>query len=142
MDPKNDQKLPLFVGDKVINTSNNYEIGVMNGDIGTIVAERDGFLVEFDGVQKKYKEEDLASLEPAYAVTVHKAQGSEYPSVILPVAKSHIHMLGRNLIYTGLTRGKRCVVAAGSIEAFNSGIGAAWKDFRYSVLPCFFEQPV
>lgn len=141
-DPKNDQKLPLFVGDKVINTSNNYEIGVMNGDIGTIVAERDGFLVEFDGVQKKYKEEYLDSLEPAYAVTVHKAQGSEYPSVILPVVKSHNHMLGRNLIYTGLTRGKRCVVAAGSIEAFNSGIGAAWKDFRYSVLPCFFEQPV
>jgi exodeoxyribonuclease V alpha subunit len=99
--------------DKVMQTDNDYEKEVFNGDIGFVAATdpRAGTLtVSFDGRLVTYTAEDLDSLVPAYATTIHKAQGSEYPAVVVMLGGAHYPMLARNLIYTALTRGKRIVV--------------------------------
>ena len=77
---------------------------------------------------------ELKNLEPAYTVSVHKSQGSEFPAVIIPVARSHAFMLGRNLLYTAITRGKDKVVMVGDRKAFEDGINAKHKGFRYTML--------
>ena len=126
---------PLFHGDKVIQTVNNYELGVMNGDIGRILNRKNKIVVNFGGKEVEYDSGNSRALEPAYAITVHKSQGSEYPAVIIPTSKTHMHMLGRNLLYTAITRGKEKVLIVGNREVYRAGIGAAWKDFRYTILP-------
>ena len=125
----------LYRGDKVIQTKNNYEKGVMNGDTGFIAGKKgDDFKLIFDGRRVDYSLEDLNSVQLAYAISIHKSQGSEYPAVIVPISKQHQHMLGRNLIYTAITRGRERVVVAGDKGTFSYGIGAEWKEFRYSLL--------
>jgi exodeoxyribonuclease V alpha subunit len=106
------------VGDKVMQTKNNYELGVLNGDIGIITDiahDVDGKLswlvVDFEGESVKYEEaEDWMDLQLSYACTVHKMQGSEFPMIILVLHTSAYMMLQRNLVYTGMTRGKKVVV--------------------------------
>ena len=110
------------VGDRVIHRRNNYELNVFNGDIGRITAIDNTELrleVSFfpDGRQVGYSRDQIAELELAYAITVHKAQGSEFDVVILPVLGQHFRMLFRNLLYTGLTRGRRLAVLVGSRQA-------------------------
>lgn len=108
------------IGDKVMQTRNNYEKNVFNGDIGTIVsgAGKDCVLsVDFDGRKADYSDAEVDELTPAYAVTVHKSQGSEFPIVIIPVVMSHRIMLQRNLIYTAITRAKRICVLVGQKNA-------------------------
>ena len=103
--------------DKVMQKRNNYDKGVFNGDIGIISAidtEERELTVLFDGETAKYDISELDELSLSYATTIHKAQGSEYPIVVLPVLMTHYVMLQRNLIYTGITRAKKLLVVIGS----------------------------
>jgi exodeoxyribonuclease V alpha subunit len=107
-------------GDKVIQTVNNYDKDVFNGDIGQVVQvdlEEGVVAVEFDGRQVTYEFGELDEVALAYTATVHKSQGSEYPAVVIPLATQHYPMLERNLLYTGVTRGKRLVVLIGQPRA-------------------------
>lgn len=107
-------------GDKVMQIENDYDKDVFNGDIGYIEAVDvdDGELVvDFDGRSVAYMFGELDTLVPAYAATIHKSQGSEYPAVVIPVMTQHFTMLQRNLIYTGITRGKKLVVLVGQAKA-------------------------
>jgi exodeoxyribonuclease V alpha subunit len=99
---------------------NDYDKKVYNGDIGYIVdvAPDDGELTaSFDGRSITYGFGELDTLVPAYAATIHKSQGSEYPAVVIPVLTQHYAMLQRNLLYTGITRGKRLVVLVSQKKA-------------------------
>jgi exodeoxyribonuclease V alpha subunit len=108
-------------GDKVIQLRNNYDKDVFNGDIGLVVGgdgEAGELQVEFDGQRHAYTRADIGELALAYAITIHKSQGSEYPVVIVPLLKQHFLMLQRNLIYTAITRGKRRVYIVGDPAAY------------------------
>jgi exodeoxyribonuclease V alpha subunit len=110
------------VGDRVIHRRNNYDLGVFNGDIG-VIKEIDNeeltCAVSFfpDGRTVEYKRDDIPELDLAYAITIHKSQGSEFGAVIIPVLTQHFKMLFRNLIYTGLTRAKELAVFVGTRKA-------------------------
>jgi exodeoxyribonuclease V alpha subunit len=107
-------------GDKVMQIENDYDKEVYNGDIGYIVdvdPEVGELVASFDGRSVTYGFGELDTLVPAYAATIHKSQGSEYPAVIIPVLTQHYAMLQRNLLYTGITRGKRLVVLVGQRKA-------------------------
>uniref|UniRef100_Q3ASB3 ATP-dependent RecD2 DNA helicase n=1 Tax=Chlorobium chlorochromatii (strain CaD3) TaxID=340177 RepID=Q3ASB3_CHLCH len=107
-------------GDKVIQMVNNYDKEVFNGDIGHIsaVEREDGaVLVDFDGTLVSYEFGELDELSLAYATSIHKSQGSEYPAVVIPLAMQHYNLLERNLIYTAVTRGKKLVVIIGETRA-------------------------
>src|SRR4030095_5090976 len=118
LNPAGDRKVERFgwtfaSGDKVMQIENDYEKEVYNGDIGYIndVDPNAGEIVaSFDGRPVTYGFGELDMMVPAYAATIHKSQGSEYPAVIIPVLTQHYAMLQRNLLYTGVTRGKRLVV--------------------------------
>jgi len=106
--------------DKVMQIRNDYDKDVFNGDIGTIVRvdlEDSELSVNFDGREVKYDVSELDELVLAYATTIHKAQGSEYPIVVMPFSMSHYVMLQRNLLYTGVTRAKRVLVLIGDKRA-------------------------
>jgi exodeoxyribonuclease V alpha subunit len=103
-------------GDEVMQIENDYDNEVYNGDIGYIDdvdANAGEVAVSFDGRSVTYGFGELDMLVPAYAATIHKSQGSEYPAVVIPVLTQHYAMLQRNLLYTGVTRGKRLVVLVG-----------------------------
>ena len=107
-------------GDKVIQTVNNYDKDVFNGDIGRVAQidlEEGQVEIDFDGRTVTYDVGELDEVALAYAATVHKSQGSEYPAVVLPIATQHYPMLARNLLYTGVTRGKQLVVVIGQPRA-------------------------
>ena len=108
---------PLLKGDKIIQTRNNYDLGVMNGTVGFVRdVQPDGTLViDFDGetVEIEKSSENLRDIQLAYALTCHKAQGSEYPCAIVIVHKSHSFMHHRNLFYTGVTRARRTAIILG-----------------------------
>ena len=99
---------------------NDYDKDVFNGDIGYVLGVNtdDGELsVDFDGRAVRYLFGELDTLVPAYAATIHKSQGSEYPAVVIPVMTQHYAMLQRNLLYTGVTRGRKLVVLVGQAKA-------------------------
>jgi exodeoxyribonuclease V alpha subunit len=107
-------------GDRVLQLRNNYDTGVYNGDLGRIAAidpSEQSVAVQVDDREVSYDFSDLDELALAYAVTVHKSQGSEYPAVIVPVHTTHYPMLQRNLLYTAITRAKRLLVLVGSRKA-------------------------
>ena len=108
------------VGDRVLQTVNNYDKDVFNGDLGWVtgvdhVAGR--VAVSFDETDVDYDFSELDELQPSFAMTVHRAQGSEFPAVVIPVLTQHYPMLQRNLLYTAITRGRRLVVVVGSRKA-------------------------
>jgi len=108
------------VGDKVMQITNNYDKDIFNGDIGWIARinqEDREMVIDFDGRLLTYDYSDLDELVLAYAISVHKSQGSEYPAVVLPVSTQHYLLLQRNLIYTGITRAKKLVVLVGTKKA-------------------------
>ena len=125
LNPAGDRKVERFgwtfaPGDKVMQIENDYDKEVYNGDIGYIddVDPDAGEIVaSFDGRSVTYGFGELDMLVPAYAATIHKSQGSEYPAVVIPMLTQHYAMLQRNLLYTGLTRGKRLVVLVGQKKA-------------------------
>ncbi len=139
-------------GDKVMQTKNNYSLeweilgknrividsgsGVFNGDVGTIVEIDDSAItVEYDEIRRvRYTYDGLDELELAYAITIHKAQGSEYPAVIMPLLGGPRPLLTRNLLYTGVTRAKRCVMILGSCDTVNTMIRNESEKKRYTGL--------
>jgi len=126
------------VGDKVMQTRNNYDLDVFNGDMGRIV--------QIDMIEQKlhaqmddervieYDFTDLDELVPAYAISIHKSQGSEYPCVIVPLLTQHFLMLQRNLLYTAVTRGKRLVVLIASRKALSMAVANNSQAQRYGLL--------
>ena len=112
-------------GDKVIQTRNNYDKDVFNGDMGIVdaVDTLNGKVeILFDERRIVYERMEMTDLQPAYAISVHKSQGSEYPVVIFPLLKQHFMMLQRNLVYTGLTRAKKKVIFVGEPAAYAMAI--------------------
>lgn len=107
--------------DKVIQLRNNYDKGIFNGDLGRVIradADAGALTVDFDGTEVELERPDLSDLQPAYAISVHKSQGSEFPIVIVPLVKQHFMLLQRNLLYTALTRGRRKVFLVGDPAAY------------------------
>jgi len=110
------------VGDKVMHLRNNYRKEVFNGDIGILAGidlEQERAEVDYDGRKVPYDFVELDELSLAYAISVHKSQGSEYPAVVIPLLTQHYVMLQRNLLYTALSRGKQLVVMVGTAKALN-----------------------
>jgi exodeoxyribonuclease V alpha subunit len=126
------------VGDKVMQVVNDYEKQVSNGDMGRIARidlEEKLVDVVFEGEwQASYSFQELDELVHGYAVSVHKAQGSEYPAVIMPVLSQHRRMLQRNLLYTAVSRARRLVVLAGSREALQQGVENNISSERHTAL--------
>jgi len=112
-------------GDRVMQMRNNYDKDVFNGDVGRLARldpEAGSALVTFDDREVAYEGDELDELALAYAATVHKSQGSEYPAVVIPIHTQHYVMLQRNLLYTAVTRGKRLVVLVGSKKALGIAV--------------------
>ena len=108
------------IGDKVMHLKNNYQKEVFNGDIGTISTvdvKENIFSVDFYGKTVSYDFTEMDDISLAYAISVHKSQGSEYPAVILPIMTQHFVLLQRNLLYTAITRGKKLVILIGTKKA-------------------------
>ena len=130
------------VGDKVIVTRNNYSKMVFNGDIGRIVgvdAENAKVSVELnfsaaDTVRVTYEFDELDELSLAYAISVHRSQGSEFPAVVMPITTQHYMMLQRNVLYTAVTRAKRLLVLVGSKKALAIAIRNGSATGRYTML--------
>jgi exodeoxyribonuclease V alpha subunit len=125
------------VGDKVMQVRNNYDKDVFNGDIGRIASisnEERALTVRIDGREVSYDFGELDELAHAFAVSVHKAQGSEYPAVVFPVLTQHYILLQRNLIYTALTRARRLAVIVGTRRALAIGIKNTGTERRYTRL--------
>jgi len=123
--------------DKVMQIRNNYEKEVFNGDIGrieSIDAEKQSVMVVYEGRPVPYDFSELDEIVLAYAISVHKSQGSEYPAVVIPLLPQHYLLLQRNLIYTAVTRGKRLVVITGSKKALATGVMNARPRKRHTFL--------
>ncbi|MDZ4773609.1 MAG: ATP-dependent RecD-like DNA helicase [Planctomycetota bacterium] len=112
------------VGDRVIHTRNDYDKEVFNGDMGRIARiEGDGVVVvKFPDRSVSYEGSELSDLQPAFAITVHRSQGGEFPAVVVPLVMQHWMMLRRNLLYTAITRARRLVVIVGSRRALDTAI--------------------
>ncbi len=123
-------------GDKVMQLKNDYDKNVFNGDIGVIAGIEGEKIVrvEFDGRIAVYERQELDQLIHAYAVSIHKSQGSEYPAVVIPLGTQHFMMLQRSLLYTAVTRGKRLVVIVGSKRAVQLAVRNADARQRFTWL--------
>ena len=148
LNPPGERRIERFgwtycLGDKVMQVANNYEREVFNGDLGVITGmdmEEGELTVSFDGREVTYGFGELDELVLAYATTIHKAQGSEYPAVVIPLTTQHYAMLARNLLYTGVTRGKKLVVLVGQRRALviavrNQGARRRWSKLREWLAP-------
>jgi exodeoxyribonuclease V alpha subunit len=132
-------------GDKVMQIRNNYDLDVFNGDIGRIVAidETERTLrAVFDGNEVTYEEADLDELTLAYASSIHKAQGSEYPCVVIPLHTQHFVMLKRNLLYTAITRGRQLVVIVGTRRALSTAVRNSETVTRFTGLAQRLAAPL
>ncbi len=127
-----------LVGDRVMQIVNDYDKDVFNGDVGwaaRVGPEGKGLVVAFDdGREVTYSADETDALVPAYATTIHKSQGSEYPAVVIPLLTQHYRMLQRNLLYTAVTRGKRLVVLVGSRKAIDIAVRNAEARHRWTAL--------
>jgi exodeoxyribonuclease V alpha subunit len=127
----------LRVGDKVMQLKNDYDRDVYNGDVGRVASidpEAREVVVRFDDRDVVYEESDLDELVLAYATSIHKSQGSEYPCVVVPLSTAHFVMLSRNLVYTAVTRGKRLVVLVADPRAVGLALGETRKEERLTLL--------
>ena len=124
-------------GDRVLQTVNNYDKAVYNGDIGEVAAidtRRHVFIVAFEQGEVSYDFGELDQLELAYALTIHKSQGSEYPAVVIVIHSSHYVMLQRNLLYTALTRAEQMACIVGNRRGVHKAISTAPERQRYTHL--------
>jgi exodeoxyribonuclease V alpha subunit len=125
------------VGDKVIQTVNDYDKSVFNGDIGQvrhIDSAEQQLSVGFEGREVTYEFGELDEISLAYAITIHKSQGSEFPAVVIPLATQQFMLLQRNLIYTGVTRGRKLVVLIGQTRALSLAVRNNRTENRFSGL--------
>jgi exodeoxyribonuclease V alpha subunit len=132
------------VGDRVMQTRNNYEKDVFNGDIGRLVGidfEDQTFEVVIDDEYIYYDWLEAEQLIHAYCISTHRSQGSEYPVVVMPVMTQHYMMLQRNLLYTAVTRAKQMVIMVGSRRAVYMAVGNNKVAERYSGLLALLQQP-
>ena len=130
-------KYDFSKGDRVIQLVNNYDLGVFNGDIGYVVkvdSKEKSLCVDFSGNLVIYEKEQLSQLGLAYAITIHKSQGSEFPVVLLPLVPEYTHMMTRNLLYTALTRGRQLAVFLGFERILHLAIKRRETVKRYSLL--------
>lgn len=130
------------VGDKVLQNRNNYDKSVFNGDLGyieNVFPETGGVRVRFAETVVDYTRSELSELQLAYAITIHKSQGSEFPAVVIPLAKAHFMMLRRNLIYTAITRGRKKVFIVGEPAAYAMAVKNAESARRYTGLPLILK---
>ena len=142
LNPPSDTRIERFgwtfcPGDKVMQVENNYDKDVYNGDLGFVShidMEEGGLHTDFDGRDVTYGFGELDELVLAYATTIHKSQGSEYAAVVIPLTTQHYPMLQRNLVYTGVTRGKRLVVLVGQRKALAIAVNGAQTRRRWSKL--------
>jgi exodeoxyribonuclease V alpha subunit len=124
-------------GDRVMETQNDYDRDVFNGDLGRVVrleAEDQAVIVAFDGREVAYPYGELDTLVPAFATTIHKSQGSEYPAVVIPIVNQHFTMLARNLLYTAVTRGRQLVVLVGQPRAIRTAVSGSRQTRRWTKL--------
>jgi exodeoxyribonuclease V alpha subunit len=132
-------------GDKVMQIENNYDKNVFNGDVGVIAKidrEAEAFAVDYGGeliVDYTFDEADQLTL--AYATTIHKAQGSEYPAVVVVLMPQHSIMLRRNLLYTAVTRGRKLVVVVGDVRSVDMAVRTGRGGERYTRLASLLQQP-
>ena len=149
LNPNSNPKINKFgtfftPGDKVIQMVNNYDKDVFNGDIGIIASidlEKSEAQINFDGRLVIYAFNELDEIALAYATSIHKSQGSEYPVVIIPLAMQHYMMLARNLLYTAVTRGKKLVIIIGQAKAVamaikNAKVGARLTNLKFRLNQC------
>ncbi len=125
------------VGDKVMQLRNDYDKDVYNGDVGYVAAIDEAtrsLTMLFDEREVPYEEEDFDALTLAYATSIHKSQGSEYPAVVVPILKQHYMMLSRNLLYTAVTRGKKLVVLIADPRAVEIALGETRREERRTYL--------
>jgi exodeoxyribonuclease V alpha subunit len=149
LNPAGEHKIERFgwtfaAGDKVMQIENDYDKEVYNGDIGYIDdvdLDTGELTANFDGRAVTYGFGELDTLVPAYAATIHKSQGSEYPAVVIPVLTQHYAMLQRNLLYTGVTRGKRLVVLVGQKKAIAIAVRNVSGRRRWSKLDEWLALP-
>ncbi|MCA9570445.1 MAG: ATP-dependent RecD-like DNA helicase, partial [Myxococcales bacterium] len=124
--PVREGERPLLEGDRVICVKNNYDLEIFNGDLGLVMGrESEGVHIDFDGSKVLVPWDDLTMIELAYAVTVHKSQGSEYPAVVLVLHPSHGLMLRRNLFYTAVTRARSFLCVLGTSRAWYRAVQQA-----------------
>lgn len=131
------------VGDRVMQTRNNYDLGVMNGDMGVIktidVAENE-IVISFSGEDVEMKKGDLDDVDVAYAITIHKSQGGEFPIVLMTLSTSHYVMLNRNLVYTAVTRARERVAIAGFAKAMHMAVGTKMQMDRMTALDEYLQR--
>ncbi len=132
------------IDDRVMQIKNNYDKKIFNGDMGTITGidgEEQQMFVLFDGITITYGFDELNELVLAYAITIHKSQGSEYDAVIIPVFMQHFMLLQRNLLYTAVTRAKKLCIFIGQPKAIGMGINNTKQEQRITFLKqCITDQ--
>ncbi len=131
------------VGDKVLQLVNRPDVNIFNGDIGEIISiiyskenvdNKDLIYVSFEGIEVEYTRQDLLQITHAFCCSIHKAQGSEFPIVILPVVKGYFKMLRRNLLYTAITRSQQFLIICGEIDALRYGVERSLENERNTML--------
>ena len=146
--PSDPKKEEIFIGDvvfrendKVLQLQNNPDCNVFNGDIGYIkkitkksTKNKDTIIIDFEGNKVEYNREDMFQVKHAYAITIHKSQGSEFPHVILPISKGYYKMLYNKLIYTGVSRAKKSLVIIGESKCFMMAINNDYASKRKTSL--------
>jgi exodeoxyribonuclease V alpha subunit len=132
------------IGDKVMHLINNYQKEVYNGDIGIICnidRQKKELSVDYYGRTVPYAADELDQITTAYAISVHKSQGSEYPAVIVPLVTQHYFLLQRNLLYTAMTRGKKLVILIGTQKALQIALKNDKPHRRLSSLAARLKGP-
>jgi exodeoxyribonuclease V alpha subunit len=140
--PHKEKSAPFAIDDKVIQRKNNYKKEVFNGDIGyvrQIDPETGRISVEFDEKVVLYEPANIDELSLAWAVSVHKYQGSECPIIVIPIHTQHFKLLNRNLLYTAVTRGKKIVVVIGMPKAIAIAVHSESSDIRWTNLQATLE---
>ena len=132
------------VSDKIMQTANDYDKDVFNGDIGfvrSVDQQAQEMVIDLDGKAVTYDFGELDELTPAYATTIHKAQGSEFPAVVIALSTQHYLMLRRNLLYTGITRARKLVVLVGQRRALAIAVKDSRTEQRWSKLDQWLRNP-
>jgi len=129
--------LTIGVKDRIIQLINNYDKEVFNGDLGIVKDinhDDTTLIIDFEGKEVEYDFTELDEIDLAYATSIHKSQGSEYPVVVIPISMQHYMLLQRNLIYTGVTRGKKLVILMGEAKAISMAVRNVKQNNRLTYL--------